>query len=39
MTDHDTHRGELRQGTVVAACGVEFVPLWPLLGDSPRITR
>ncbi|MGH3935053.1 MAG: hypothetical protein ACRDS1_08775 [Pseudonocardiaceae bacterium] len=25
--DHDTHRGHLRRGRVLAACGVEFTPL------------
>jgi hypothetical protein len=27
LTDHDTHRGHLRRGTVLTACGVEFSPL------------
>jgi hypothetical protein len=27
MNDHDTHRGHLRRGRVLAACGMEF---WPL---------
>ena len=28
LSDHDTHRGHLRRGRVMAACGVEFSPLW-----------
>jgi hypothetical protein len=37
MSDQDTHRGELRQGTVATVCGVEFIPLWPLRRDSPGL--
>lgn len=25
--DHDTHRGHLRRGRVLAVCGMEFAPL------------
>ncbi|MGH3774240.1 MAG: hypothetical protein ACRDRR_00660 [Pseudonocardiaceae bacterium] len=27
LADYDTHRGQLRGGRVVGACGVEFAPL------------
>ncbi len=27
LSDQDTHRGHLRRGRVLAACGVEFLPL------------
>ncbi|MGH3886577.1 MAG: hypothetical protein ACRDSZ_08390 [Pseudonocardiaceae bacterium] len=27
LADHDTHRGELRKGVVVAQCGARFEPL------------
>ncbi|MDQ3761138.1 MAG: hypothetical protein M3460_05405 [Actinomycetota bacterium] len=27
LSDHDTHCGHLRRGRVLAACGMEFLPL------------
>ena len=38
MDDHDTHRGHLRRGRVMAACGVEFSPLraWRTGGAALR---
>jgi hypothetical protein len=27
LSDHDTHRGHLRQGHVQAVCGIEFTPV------------
>jgi hypothetical protein len=36
MNDHDTHRGHLRRGRVMAVCGVEFSPLraWRKSGSA-----
>ncbi|MGH8602280.1 MAG: hypothetical protein ACREXR_05735 [Gammaproteobacteria bacterium] len=36
LSDHDTHRGHLRRGRVLAACGVEFSPLraWRKSGSA-----
>jgi hypothetical protein len=38
MADYDTHYGELKDGLVIAACGVEF---WPrvLTFDRRALTR
>lgn len=27
LNDHDTHRGYLRRGRVIAHCGIEFAPV------------
>ncbi len=38
LNDHDTHRGHLRRGRVMAVCGIEFspVPLWRKGGAALR---
>jgi hypothetical protein len=39
MNAHDTHRGPLRRGRVLAVCGVEFSPLptWRKGGAAVRV--
>jgi hypothetical protein len=38
LSDHDTHRGHLRHGRVMAVCGMEFSPLraWRKGGSALR---
>ncbi len=37
LNDRDTHRGHLRRGRVLAACGVEFAPLRAWWKGSPAL--